>query len=75
MQGILKELKIMLIDLNPIVYMGYGISFRTPKKRKLELIGGPFNFNKKDNISIGIKVIDIFGIEMIEHLSLKDDII
>lgn len=55
--------------------MGYGISFRTPKKRKLELIGGPFNFNKKDKIRIGIKVIDILGIEMIEHSSLKDDII
>jgi hypothetical protein len=46
-------------------------SYRTPKKRKLELSSSPYIYDKSGSYTVLVKVIDIFGIETIQNYNLE----
>jgi adenine-specific DNA-methyltransferase len=47
------------------------ISFRTPKKRKLKLKSDPFNYKRPGVYNLSIKIIDIFGTELVKSYKIK----
>ena len=47
------------------------VSYRTPKSRKLKLIADPFNYEKKGNYKILIKVINIFSFETVQNYEIE----
>ncbi len=47
------------------------ISYRTPKKRKLKLKSNPFLYEKPGFYNLTIKIIDIFGTQIIKSYQIK----
>ena len=47
------------------------ISYRTPKKRKLELKSNPFLYEKPGIYKLSIKIIDIFGTQIVKSYEIK----
>ncbi len=47
------------------------ISYRTPKKRKLKLKSNPFLYEKPGFYNLTIKIIDIFGTQIIKSYKIK----
>ncbi len=47
------------------------ISFRTPKKRKLKLKSDPFLYEKSGEYNLSVKIIDIFGTELIYSFRIR----
>lgn len=48
------------------VFNNIWVSYRTPKMRSLNLIAGPYLYKHKNDYSILIKVVDIFGTEVVQ---------